>query len=118
MEETIQNKSTIKSASVTEKKPKNSLKKIDPEATRLLHQLKERANRKSFGRKITEKEIILKGLRLVTSEHLKELQDSSLTEKDRLHLAHEEYAKRNGKITLDQFIGKLIRGELTVTEKP
>jgi hypothetical protein len=51
-------------------------------------------------------------LGLLQAEHLAELQQSTLSEKDRLAIAHEDYQKANGKLTLDQFIGKLIRGEI------
>ncbi|MBO9668533.1 MAG: hypothetical protein J7501_17175 [Bdellovibrio sp.] len=57
-------------------------------------------------------ELIQLGLSLIEAKHLDELKEKSLSEKDRLSLAHEEYQKTNGKITLDQFIGKLIRKEV------
>lgn len=91
--------------------PKSAMKKLDPAAAKLLGQLKEKANKKDFGRKVLEREILGQALKLVTEEHLKELQAQTYTEKDRLSMAHEEYQKANGKITLDQFIGKLLSGE-------
>ena len=89
------------------------LKKLDPESGRLLAALKERANKKAVGRKIRDSEILSLGLRLIEPNHILGLQDKSLTEKDRLQIAHSEYQKENGKISLDQFIGLLIRGEFS-----
>lgn len=93
-------------------KKKTVLKKLDTDAAKVLQSLKDRANKKSFGRKVRDSEIIGLGLSLVSAEHIQHLQNQTLSEKDRLHLAHEEYQKANGKLTLDQFIGKLIRGEI------
>ncbi|HRK07542.1 MAG TPA: hypothetical protein PLZ57_07210 [Pseudobdellovibrionaceae bacterium] len=90
------------------------LKKIDAETARHLSQLKERANKKLFGRKVRDAELIALGLKLVEQRHLAELQERTYSEKDRLAIAHDDYQKANGKITLDQFIGRLIRGEVQI----
>lgn len=93
------------------------LKKLDPETGKILKQLKDKINKKSFGRSIRDTEIISLSLGLINQEHIQKLQDSTLTEKDRLHIAHEDYVKENGKISLDQFIGLLIRGQISQTNK-
>ena len=102
--------SKIQGASKDVKK-QSVLKKLDIETAKLLGQLKDRANKKSFGRKVRDGEIIGLALKQLSSEHIKELQERSLSEKDRLGLAHEEYQKQYGKLTMNQFIGKLIKGE-------
>jgi hypothetical protein len=94
-------------------KPKNTMKKLDPTAAKLLAQLKEKANKKDHGRKVLEIEILGLALSLVKEEHLKELQAKTLSEKDRLAIAHDEYQRTVGKISLDQFIGKLLAGYQT-----
>jgi hypothetical protein len=103
-------KSSEKKSSII--KRKNVLKKMDPESAKLLASLKEKANKKQYGRKIRDSEILAKALSLVEQRHLQELQDATLSEKDRLHIAHEEFAKQHGKISLDQFIGRLLKGEI------
>ena len=95
-------------------KRQSILKKIDAETARQLAGLKERANKKPFGRNLRDSEIIALGLKLIDQKHLAELQEHTYSEKDRLHMAHEAYQKQNGKITLDQFIGRLIRGEIQI----
>lgn len=94
----------------------NQLKKLDLETVKLLNSIKERANKKTFGRKIKDSEILATALRLISSEHIKELQELTLSERDRLAIAHDKYQKVNGKISLDQFIGKLLKGEISQTQ--
>ncbi len=112
METTSMDSSNQKLEKAKPLKLKSAMKKIDPAAAKLLSQLKEKANKKDFGRKVLEKEILSLAVRLVTDEHLKELQALTYSERDRLSMAHEEYQRNNGKITLDQFIGKLLKGEV------
>jgi len=105
---------TAKDKTSSTVKRKNVLKKIDLESAKLLAALKDRANKKTYGRKIKDSEIIAKALSLVESNHIQDLQESTLSEKDRLHIAHEDYIKLNGKISLDQFIGRLLKGEIRI----
>jgi hypothetical protein len=93
-------------------KKKSLTKKLDPETGKLLQQLREKANRKNFGRRVRDNQILNLALGLVTSEHLQGLQDAALSERDRLRIAHEEHCKEFGKITLDHFLGLLMRGEI------
>lgn len=111
MEDTKPTEKTSEKKSSSAKR-KNVLKKLDLEAAKQLATLKDRANKKSHGRKVRDGEIIAKALSLVSAEHILELQEAALSEKDRLHMAHEEFVKQNGKITLDQFIGRLLKGDI------
>jgi hypothetical protein len=95
-------------------KRQSFLKKVDGETARQIAALRERANKKTFGRNIRDGEIIALGLKLIEQKHIADLQEQTYSEKDRLHMAHETYQKQNGKITLDQFIGRLIRGEIQI----
>ncbi len=97
----------------TKKEKVKLLKKIDPETAKVLSQLREKANKKPFGRTIKDSEILACAIRLIQPEHIKELQEASYSEQDRLKMAHEDFQRKHGKITLDQFIGKLLRGEIT-----
>lgn len=88
------------------------LKKVDLETAKVIFQIKEKANKKNFGRKVRDGEIVALAVRLLKPEHILELQEATFSEQDRLHITHEEYMKQHGKVSLDQFIGKLIRGEV------
>ena len=93
------------------KKPAQ-LKTVEPEAAKLLTSLCEKANKKTFGRKVKESEILTVAIKLVKDEHIVQLQESTYSEQDKLMMKHADYQKTHGKLTLDQFIGKLMRGEL------
>ncbi len=107
----------IKPTKKTQPKRQTCLKKIDLETSKLLTQLRDRANKKSYGRKVRDAELIAAGLKLLGEPHITELQDQTLSEQDRLKMAHEDFQKTNGKISLDQFIGRLIRGEIQISKK-
>jgi hypothetical protein len=87
------------------------MKKIGPEAARLLEQIKEKVNKKTFGRTIKSSEVIALALKHINDDHIRELQQLTYREKDKLLMAHDEYQRAHGKITIDQFIGKLLSGE-------
>lgn len=97
-----------KEVKATEKK-QVALKKLEPETIKLLQTLREKANRKDFGRKVRDAEIIHQGLTLITQAHLEELKERTYTEQDRLRFAHLGYQKKHGKVSLDQFIGHLLK---------
>jgi len=88
------------------------VKKIDQDSARLFEQIKDRINKKQYGRKIKDFEIMAVAIKQITAEHIKELQAQTFSEKDNLAIAHDEYQKANGKISLDQFIGKLLKGQI------
>lgn len=88
------------------------LKKLEPETMRKLSALREKANKKEYGRKVRDSEILSLALSLVEQAHLEALQEATYSENDRLKIAHAEYQKMHGKLTLDQFIGKLLSGEI------
>lgn len=115
MSEVVQEEKLTKKAATQKKKA--VLKKLDSETAKILQMLKDKANKKSFGRKVRDSEILALGLSLLNSDHIQQLQSQTLSEKDRLHIAHEEYQKANGKISLDHFIGKLLNGEFLAQHK-
>jgi hypothetical protein len=109
MDSSIQ-KQDVKNSKAHKLKP--VLKKLDPAAGKILSTLSEKANKKERGRKIRDGEILALGLKLIKDEHIKQLQEESLSEKDRLAEAYEKYQKNHGKLSMDQFIGKLLKGEI------
>ncbi len=101
--EEVQKNQDIKAAKKVVVKRLSVLKKLDPETAKILLQIKERANKKAFGRKVKDVELIALGLTLITPDHLRQLQEATYSERDRLRMVHEDYQKANGKISLDQF---------------
>jgi hypothetical protein len=90
----------------------NVLKKLDPDSAKLLSAIKDKINKKSVGRKIKDSEIIGLALKQLNVDHIKTLQEMTYQEKDLLQLAHEDYVQVHGRISLNQYLGLLIRGEI------
>jgi len=100
----------------SDKKEQAASKKLDPVTINKLYLLRDKINQKGYGRKVMDREIISLGLNLITDEHIKKLQEKTYSEMDRLNIAFESYAKRNGKLSFDEFVGKLLRGEIKESE--
>lgn len=112
MKETTLAEPTSTQKKMPSAKKKVVLKKLDAEAAKLLQGLSDKANKKTFGRRVRDTEIICRALTLLQPEHLAELQQNTMNEKDRLNIAFEMYQKANGKVTMGQFIDKLLSNEI------
>ena len=73
--------------------------------------LRDEANNKPSGRKVKLDDIFELALNLVTSEHLKALQEQSLTNEDRKELLRQKYIETHGPISRDQFTGLMMSAE-------
>lgn len=93
---------------VVTKKVPGLVKKIDAETAKILFHFREKVNKKDFGRKVTDIEILAKAVRLLAPEHIQELQEATFSQQDRLKMAYEDYVKTNGKATFDQFLGRIL----------
>ena len=91
------------------------LKKLDLDSAKLLQTIRDKVNKKAHGRNIRDAEILAVALELVGPEQIRELQEATYSESDRLNMVHEEYQRQHGRLSLDQFIGKLLRGEVERT---
>ena len=69
-------------------------------------------NKKDFGKKVRCDELIVTMLSLLTERHIKELQDGSMTNADRLELQYRDYVKKNGATSKDEFLGKILAGNV------
>ena len=65
-------------------------------------------NRKDLGRTLTTDDVVAKAISLLTPEHLAELQEASLTPKDRFGRKHREYCAQHGEISEDDFLSVLL----------
>ena len=64
-------------------------------------------NKKDFGKKVRFDELIGTVLSLLTERHIKDLQDGSMTNADRLELKYREHVRKHGPMTKDAFLGTL-----------
>jgi hypothetical protein len=101
-----------KAASSSKPKDKYSLKKISIETAKAIQVIKDKANKKPFGRKVKDAEVLAMAVSMISDAEIKILQEATYSEQDRLKMAHSDYVQKNGKISFDDFIGKLLRGEV------
>ncbi len=71
--------------------------------------LQDEANNKPNGRKVKLDDVFELALSLVTSEHLKALQERSMTHEDRKEILRQKYIEIHGPVTRDEFIGRMMK---------
>lgn len=91
-------KAKLKTDSIRVKK--ETKKKIQAEVGAL--------NKKDFGRPITVDDYVALAITLLRPEHLDQLRDRCLSNKDRLEQRYREYCSANGRVSKDEFIGVLL----------
>ena len=79
-----------------------------------LDDLLRRANKQKLGRKVKTDDLISFSLSLLTDEHLEQICNKTLTNKDRLELLFRRAAKERKGLTRDEFFGLLIDGKVTL----
>ena len=70
--------------------------------------LLKKANEKDLGRTIKFDELFALAIGLVRDEHLKMLQERSLTNEDRRELLRQKYIEVRGPVTRDEFTGLMM----------
>ena len=97
-------------------KPKKQTKP-STDSVRVKHETKKRIlielatlNKKEWGRRVEPDSLIALALSLITDTHRKNLQDQTLTNKDRLEQKYKEYCRTMGKVSKDEFFGVLLSG--------
>lgn len=73
--------------------------------------LRHEANNKPNGRKIKLDDIFEIALSLVTSAHLKALQERAMTHEDRKEILRQKYIETRGPISKDEFTGFMMTAE-------
>jgi hypothetical protein len=71
-----------------------------------------KANKKDFGRRVHADEIVAVALSLLTPDHIKNLQEGSLSTMDRLERDYRAHVAKHGPMTKDVYLGKRLSGEL------
>jgi len=83
--------------------------RIKKETKRALTKWIRRANSKNFGKRILVDDIVSLGINLIETHHIEQLQNSSMTNKDRFDKERKEYAKKIGRfVGPDEFLGILM----------
>ena len=92
-------------------KPKSI--RINPEVQKKAEKLLLSANKKKAGRKIKVGQLLNLALDLVSDEHIKRLQDQSLSNEDRKEQLRQRYIEMRGPITRDEFTGFMLTKEFS-----
>ena len=77
-----------------------------------MSQLLTRINDKESGRKIRANDLINLALDLVQTEHITQIQESSLTNYDRFDMIYKNYSSKDKTLTKDQLLGQILNGDL------
>ncbi len=95
-----------------EQKPKTktdvSAIRIDMSTQKLVSSLLAKANRKSHGRKVKASQLVQLALSKLDDADLRQLQEQSLSNADRMEMKFREYCKRNSGATREEFLGHLL----------
>ncbi|MBT4761078.1 MAG: hypothetical protein HOO06_05210 [Bdellovibrionaceae bacterium] len=114
--ETIENKKQTKLSS---KKLNTAGVRVNKETRRDLTRLVDKINKKQFGKRVKISEVIALAITLVGEKHIQLLQQSSLSNADKIEMQYKDYIRQNGSISKDDFLGKLhdlMLGKLTPNE--
>ncbi len=77
-----------------------------------------RVNRKQFGRPVTIDDVLMLAVCPLRDEQVKGLQDSTLSNSDRLEIAFREHASKHPGTTKDEFLGTLLVGQRSKISAP
>ena len=106
--EEVQNEKKSKSAKTSKmttlRLQKETKKKIVSELAKM--------NKKDFGKKVRVDEFLNVALSLIGPEHLKKLQEGSLSNADRLERDYKDYISKFEHISKDEYLGKRLNGEI------
>jgi len=72
-------------------------------------------NKKSLGKKVKMDALLLKLLSKLTAADVSELQEASLTGKDRMEQSYKAYCLKFGQLTMDDFLARLSEQALQQT---
>lgn len=79
--------------------------RVSSETRKLAEGILKTANDKEPGRKIKLDEVMQAGLALIQQEHIRNLQENSLSNEDRKEILRQKYIETRGPITKDEFTG-------------
>lgn len=84
---------------------------------RLLSELA-KINKKQFGKRVKLDALLLKLLPKLTVQDLSELQEASLTGRDRMEQSYRAHCTKFGHITMDDFLAHLLKSESSKNLQP
>ena len=79
-----------------------------------LEQLLRQANKERLGKKVKVDDLLLFALGLITDQHLAEVCNKTLSNKDRMELLYRKLSREKRGITRDEVLGALLDGKVTI----
>lgn len=86
--------------------------RITSDTKNMLDQILAEANSKDLGGKVKPESVLALALSLVKKDEIEKLKAGTLTNADKLELRYREHVKMHGPITKDDFLGRVLRGDL------
>lgn len=103
--ETLEAKKTVK----PNKKSTASVIRVSPETRKKLLAELSKINKKAHGKNVKPDALIARLLGKLTAQDVSELQEASLSGKDRLEQNYRAYCAKFGSVTMDQFLDVISR---------
>jgi hypothetical protein len=100
----------VKPSTKAKKKPKTDGLRVRRETKKMILSELANLNKKESGRPITPDQYVSLAVSLIRPEHLQQLQDQSLTARDRFRRRYQEYCQQHGKVSEDEFLETLLGG--------
>lgn len=88
--------------------------RIKPELKNKINADLAKVNKKKLGKKLKTDDYLELAISLIKSEHLKQLQEASLSHFDRLELNYLEYNKKHSNVSKDAYLGILLSGKIKI----
>ena len=102
--------SEVKSAAKPKvKKPTSSALRVAQETRKKLQTELIKINKKQFGKRVKLDALLLKLLSKITAVDISELQEASLTGRDRMEQSYRAHCTKFGQITMDEYLGILLK---------
>ncbi|MBI2712252.1 MAG: hypothetical protein HYX41_05245 [Bdellovibrio sp.] len=95
-----------------QKPTKNVSLRVRKETRRKIIAELARINRKALGRPLYIDDFLAFAISLISPEHIEKLQESSLSNADRLERDYRAYITQIGPISKDEYLGKRLNGEI------
>lgn len=86
--------------------------RISPDTKNVLDKILAEANDKDIGGKVKPESVIALALALVKKDSIEKLKAATLTNANKLELRYREHVQKHGPMTKDDFLGRVLSGEL------
>lgn len=101
-------KNDIEVKKKTKKKSSTSSIKIKSNTSRKIRSILNQINKKKYGNKVLIDDLLLSLLDLIDDDFIKNLQESTLSNEDKIERAYQDFLETNEGVNKDEFLGILL----------